>query len=138
VKKRLLAVSILIALTNGLLTAFGLCSDVPMMTKDELKAMLGNPDLVIFDLRLSSDYSTSDLKIKGAVRPTKGIPLYDTILKYPEGKTLVLYCASPNEKRSVKSARSLIKQRIDRYKKVYVLDGGWKEWLEAGYPTEKK
>ncbi len=108
------------------------------MTKDELKAMLGNPDLVIFDLRLSSDYSTSDLKIKGAVRPNKGIPLYDTILKYTEGKTLVLYCASPNEKRSVKSARSLIKQRIDRYKKVYVLDGGWKEWLEAGYPTEKK
>jgi rhodanese-related sulfurtransferase len=138
VKKRLLAVSILIALTIGLLTDFGLCCDVPMMTKDQLKATLGNPDLVIFDLRLCSVYSKSDSKIKGAVRPNMGAPLYDTFFKYAEGMTLVLYCASPNEGRSVMSAKSLIKQRIDRYTKVYVLDGGWNEWLKAGYPTEKK
>ena len=137
-KKRLLAVSILIALTIGLLTTFGLCTDISMMTKDELKAMLGNPNLVILDLRINSDYSTSDLKIKGAVRPNMGAPLYDTLFKYTEGKTLVLYCASPNEGRSVMSAKSLTKQRIDRYTKVYVLDGGWNEWLKAGYPTEKK
>jgi len=137
-EERLLAVSILIALTIGLLTAFGLCIDVPIITKDELKAMLGNPGLVIFDFRLSSDYSTSNLKIKGAVRPKMSIPLYDTISTYPEGKIFVLYCASPNEGRSVMSAKSLIKQRIDRNHKVYVLAGGWKEWLKAGYPTEKK
>jgi len=24
------------------------------------------------------------------------------------------------------------------YTKVFVLKGGWEEWLKAGYPTEKK
>jgi len=24
------------------------------------------------------------------------------------------------------------------YSKVYALKGGWKEWQEAGYPTEEK
>jgi rhodanese-related sulfurtransferase len=24
------------------------------------------------------------------------------------------------------------------YTKIYALKGGWKEWLNAGYPTEKK
>ncbi len=137
-RQRLLAVSIIIALTIGLLTVFAFCADVPMMTKDELKAMLANPELVILDLRLSSDYSTSDLKIKGAVRPNMGAPLYDTVPTYPEGKTLVLYCASPNEGRSVISARCLIKRGTGRYTKVYVLKGGWQEWLKADYPTEKK
>ena len=47
-------VSIFLVLA-GLPTSL-LSEDVPMMTKDELKAMLGNPDLVIFDVRLGSDY----------------------------------------------------------------------------------
>jgi 3-mercaptopyruvate sulfurtransferase SseA len=25
-----------------------------------------------------------------------------------------------------------------RYKKVHALKGGWREWLKADYPTEKK
>jgi 3-mercaptopyruvate sulfurtransferase SseA len=28
--------------------------------------------------------------------------------------------------------------RAEAYKKVFVLKGGWEEWLKAGYPTEKK
>jgi rhodanese-related sulfurtransferase len=24
------------------------------------------------------------------------------------------------------------------YTKVYALKGGWREWVKAGYPTEKK
>jgi rhodanese-related sulfurtransferase len=24
------------------------------------------------------------------------------------------------------------------YRKVYVLEGGWREWVKAGYPDEKK
>jgi hypothetical protein len=51
-KKKLLTVSILIFLTIGLFTTFTLSADIPMMTKEELKAMLGNTDLVILDVRL--------------------------------------------------------------------------------------
>jgi hypothetical protein len=47
-------------------TIFAICGDVPTMTKEELKAMLGNPDLVILDVRLGSVYMSSDLIVKGA------------------------------------------------------------------------
>jgi len=123
----------LIFLTIGLFTSFALSADVSMMTKEELKAMLGNPDLVIFDVRLSSEYFASDIKIKDAVRPDYGVKKI-----YPpeySGKTIVIYCGSPNEGTSAANARILMERE---YTKVYVLKGGWEEWLKANYPTEKK
>jgi rhodanese-related sulfurtransferase len=62
------------------------------MTKDELKALLGNPELIILDVRLGGDWKDSDLKIKGAVREDPN----DTeswANKYSKDKTLVLYCS---------------------------------------------
>ena len=70
-KKTLLAVLTPTFLIIGF-AIFALSDDIPRMTKEELKAMLGNPDLVIFDVRLSSEYFASDIKIKGAVRPDYG------------------------------------------------------------------
>jgi len=132
-KKKLLAVLMLILLTIGLFAALTQSADVPMMTKDELRAMLGNPDLVIFDVRLSSEYFASDIKMKGAERPDYGVkkifpPEYS-------GKTIVIYCGSPSEGTSAANAQIL---RERGYTKVYVLKGGWEEWLKANYPTEKK
>src|SRR4030043_734269 len=124
-KKKLLACLILILLTIGLFATFTLSADVPMITKDELKAMLGNPDLVIFDVRLGSDYFSSDLKIKGDVRPDMLAPIYGTALTYPKGKTFVVYCASPNEERSFANVRDLLERGYDGYTKAYVLKGGW-------------
>jgi rhodanese-related sulfurtransferase len=137
-KKKLLVFLILIFLTIGLFTTFTLAADVPMMTKDELKAMLGNPDLVIFDVRMGSDYFSSDLKIQGAVRPDMGNYLSLTVWTYPKGKTFVVYCASSNEERSVANVKEILSYGRDGYTKVYVLKGGWEEWLKANYPTEKK
>ncbi len=132
-KRRLLAVSILIFLTIGLSTTYAFSADVPTMTKDELKALLGNPDLVIFDVRLGSDYFASDIKIKGAERPEYGTKK----IVPPEysGKTIVIYSGSLNEGSSTANAQILIEKG---YTKIYVLEGGWEEWLKAGYPTEKK
>jgi rhodanese-related sulfurtransferase len=137
-KKKLLVVLTFISLIVGLFTTFALSADAPMMTKDELKAMIGNPDLVIFDVRLGSDYFSSDLKIQGAVRPDLGTHIYLTALTYPKGKTFVFYCASPNEERSVANVKNLIGLGYDGYTKAYVLRGGWEEWLKANYPTKKK
>jgi len=137
-KKKSLPILILIVLTIGLFTTLTLSADVPMMTKDELKAMLGNPDLVIFDVRLGSDYFSSDLKIKGAVRPI-GRCVGDAALSYPKGKTFVLYCSSPNEVTSISSLKHILEEhRMNGYTNLYVLRGGWDEWVKAGYPTEKK
>jgi len=138
-KKKLLACLILIFLTIGLFASFALSDDAPMMTKEQLKAMLGDPDLVVLDVRRDSDYFSSDLKIKGAVRPDTVTCV--TARKYPKGKTFVIYCASPNEAKSTDDVKHLIeKHGADGFNNtnVFVLKGGWEEWLKAGYPTEKK
>jgi len=61
-----------------------------ILTKEELKELLGKPDVAIVDVRASGDWDNSDLKIQGAVRedPRKvGV----WIEKYPKDKTLVFY-----------------------------------------------
>jgi len=78
-----------------LLPAWATCAisaDVPRMTKEELKAMLGNPDLVIVDVRTNAGWNESKIKIKGAVRED---PAQATlgIDNYSKEKTLVFYCS---------------------------------------------
>ena len=67
-------------------------NDVPRMAKEKLKEMLGNPEVIIIDVRANADWTGSNLKIKGAVRedPRKLNTWED---KYPKDKTFVLYCA---------------------------------------------
>ena len=64
---------------------------VPRMDKDELKAMLGSNDLVILDVRRGRDWSTSEFKIKDALRIEDGN--LSEVKDYPKDKTFVLYCA---------------------------------------------
>ena len=66
--------------------------EVPRMTKEELKTMIDNPELVIVDVRSGRDWISSESKIKNAVReePRKADSWGD---KYDKSKTLVLYCA---------------------------------------------
>jgi rhodanese-related sulfurtransferase len=60
------------------------------MTKEALKAMLGNPDLIILDVRLGNEWTESDLKIKGAVREDpENIGSWAN--NYSKNKTLVFY-----------------------------------------------
>ena len=135
-KNKLLSISILIFWTIGLFASFVSSADVPRMTKDDLKAMLGNPSLLILDVRLGRDYMFTDSKIKGADRPP-GITMgHITPSQFPNDKekTIVFYCLS-NEEISAPIAQQFIEQG---FTKVYVLKGGWEEWLKAGYPTEKK
>jgi 3-mercaptopyruvate sulfurtransferase SseA len=91
-KKRLVISALAIFFMAGILIPFAKSADVPRMTKEELKAMLGNPDLVIIDVRREADWTGSDSKIKGAVREDPGA-IKGWATKYPKDKTLVLYCA---------------------------------------------
>ena len=77
---------------TGMALAMGKDVQAPMMTKEELKAMLGNPDLVILDVRLGADWSGSNNKIRGSVRedPEK---VKTWAEKYSKDKTIVLYCS---------------------------------------------
>jgi len=91
-KKRLLISTLLIFFVVGILATFARSADVPRMKKDELKAMLDNPDLVILDVRAKKDWTDSDSKIKGAIREDPD-SVKSWAGKYSKDKTLVLYCA---------------------------------------------
>ncbi len=65
---------------------------VPRITKEELKEMLSNPDVVILDVRVGQEWATSDKKILGAIRENPA-ELNSWIHSYPKDKTLVLYCS---------------------------------------------
>jgi len=91
-KKRLFTVALALFYMVFGYTTFAKSGDAPRMTKEELKALLGNPDLIIIDVRLGKDWVDSDLKIKGAVREDpKAAETWAN--KYPKDKTLVFYCA---------------------------------------------
>jgi rhodanese-related sulfurtransferase len=64
--------------------------DVPRITAEELKGILGNPDVVVLDVRYSQNWQDSDLKIKSAIRgnPDNFSSWFD---QFPKDKTLVLY-----------------------------------------------
>ncbi len=69
-----------------------LAADVPIMSKDELKAQLASDKIVILDVRSGRDWSSSEFKIKGAIRaPGKELPKWSS--NYEKDKTLILYCA---------------------------------------------
>ncbi len=91
-RKRLFISAVLVFFMVGILTTFAKSADVPRMTKDELKAMLGNPDLVILDVRAQSDWKGTDSKVQGAIREDPD-SVKSWAEKYPKDKTIVLYCA---------------------------------------------
>lgn len=91
-KKRLLLATLMILFVVGGCTTLAKSTDIPRMTKDELKAKLGDPNFIVVDARLGADWTGSDLKIKGAVREDPGA-VESWANKYPKDKTLVFYCA---------------------------------------------
>ncbi len=62
----------------------------PRVTPEQLKAMLGDPNVVIMDVRLGPDWTDSDSKIKGAVREDP-LDVKSWMNKYAKDKTLVFY-----------------------------------------------
>lgn len=66
--------------------------EAPRMSIDELKGMLGSTDIVLLDVRSGKDWSSSELKIKGAVREDP--KAFDSWAdKYPMDRKIILYCA---------------------------------------------
>lgn len=88
-KKWIMAVMLLIGMAS-----IGIAGkdEAPRMAKDELKARLGAPDLVVIDVRRDPDWNDSSRKIAGAVREDPEA-VREWAPKYPAEKTLLLYCA---------------------------------------------
>jgi len=65
---------------------------IPLITKEELKPIMGNADVAIIDVRTGRDWTSSEFKIKGAVYgdPRK---VAEWNKQYSKDAKLVLYCA---------------------------------------------
>jgi rhodanese-related sulfurtransferase len=87
--------------------------------------------ILLVDVREESEWGRGHLP--GAVHFGKGIIERDIEQRVPDTNTkLILYCGGGF--RSALSADNLQKMG---YTNVESMDGGWKGWLEAGFPTQK-
>jgi Rhodanese-like domain len=66
--------------------------EVKSISKESLKSRIGDPSIVILDVRRPQDWKRSGIKIKGALleNPYKFNAWYS---RYPKTKTIILYCA---------------------------------------------
>jgi hypothetical protein len=84
----------------ALLAAMTICSgaasvapvEVPRISVEKTKTLLGNPDVVIIDVRTAKSWWRSTTKISNAVREEPGA-VEKWASKYPKDKTLILYCS---------------------------------------------
>jgi len=102
------------------------------VTVRDVKAMLDRGDVFeLIDVREESEYARG--RLPGAKHLSKGIIERDIEATYPDPETvLVLYCGGGF--RSALAADNLQKMG---YTRVVSMDGGWREWTEAGFAIEK-
>jgi rhodanese-related sulfurtransferase len=106
----------------------------------ELKERLAKGEPVtLIDLRSADIYASSDGKIAGALhikerrlRARTGLP---PLRDLPRDALVVTYCACPNDEAAVRAAQTL---SAAGFKRVRVLKGGWRAWLDARGQVEAK
>jgi rhodanese-related sulfurtransferase len=82
------AVSLMVAISWSLAAA----QEAPRIDKETLKSWLGNPEVMIIDVRQPGDWQASDKKIQGAVwEDPHAVSAWAATL--PKNKKIVLYCA---------------------------------------------
>ena len=111
--------------------------EVPRLQPDEVRKLMGQPDLLIVDVRDAPEVQASG-KLKGAVHVSRGMlefradpdsPAHDKA--FQRDKTVLVYCAS--------GGRSALAGKLLKdfgYATVYNA-GGFKELADAGLPTER-
>jgi len=76
-----------------MLAQFAWAADVPRISKEELRSMLNDPEVVILDVRTAADWDKSKTKIQGALREDPDKSAKSWAGKYSKDKTIILYCA---------------------------------------------
>jgi hypothetical protein len=70
--------------------AMGKNVEAPRLSIEELRSLIGIPEVVVLDVRVGDEWTKSNEKIQGAVREDP--ERYNQwAVKYPKGKTLVFY-----------------------------------------------
>ncbi|MET0625338.1 MAG: rhodanese-like domain-containing protein [Pyrinomonadaceae bacterium] len=113
---------------------------VQFVSAAELKEKLTRGEAVtLIDLRSADAYAGSDGKIRGALhikerrlRARLGLPPLRDVARDSE---VVTYCACPDDEAAVRAAQTL---SAAGFKRVRVLKGGWRGWLDARGQVEAK
>ena len=114
----------------------GLVNDAKKRVKeanvaDVKRRMDAGEKFVLVDVREESEWAKGHLP--GAIYLGKGIIERDVEARVPDtGAKMICYCGGGF--RSALVADNLQKMG---YTNVESMDGGWKGWLAAGYPTQK-
>jgi membrane protein DedA with SNARE-associated domain/rhodanese-related sulfurtransferase len=99
----------------------------------ELREMLDRGDApIVLDVRSRTHRKLDGRRIPGA-RPVDLDDLEPPMAQIPSGRTVVVYCACPNEATAVKVAMLLMRRGI---RDVRPLAGGIDAWTAAGLKTE--
>jgi rhodanese-related sulfurtransferase len=99
--------------------------------RDVKRRMDAGEKLILVDVREDTEWANGHLP--GAIHLGKGVIERDIEQRVPTGDTkLILYCGGGF--RSALAADNLQKMG---YSNVESMDGGWKGWLEAGFPVQK-
>jgi len=96
----------------------------------EVKALQGNPDVVILDVREPYEYEAGH--IPGVVLIPLG-ELPNRLAEVPTDKPVVVTCRSGN-----RSGQAVNFLRQQGYTNVHNMSGGFIAWERAGYPIEKQ
>lgn len=112
-------------------------AQVPRITPDEAKALVGRSDVLFLDVREPPEVAASG-KVRGAIAIPRGLvefradpasPLHDAA--FDRGKTIVAYCASGG--RSALVGKTLKEMGYDKVRNL----GGFKGWVDAGGEVDK-
>jgi len=84
--------ALIVLLSSVLASQYVSAAGPPRITKEELKQRLGNPEIVIVDVRSGGDWTGSERKIAGAVREVPN-DVGGWEKRYAKDKPMILYCA---------------------------------------------
>jgi len=96
------------------------------ITPDELRAR--KTDLKVFDIRKDPD----DRRIPGSLQAEGAALEGEEDLPFGKDDDVVLYCGSGN------SCSRIAKTLRDRGYRAVALEGGYRAWVDAGFPTEER
>lgn len=99
------------------------------LTVQQTKPLLGNPDVLLLDVREQSEYDA------GHIPGVKLIPtgqIASRLSEIPKDKPVIVTCRTGNRSAAV---TQLLKEQ--GYTNVHNMEGGIVAWQNAGYPVEK-
>jgi hypothetical protein len=92
-RKTALTVAIAFLAAAWIFSVSGFAAEnAPRIAKEEVKALLNDPNVAILDGRIRADWKKSDTKIKGAVR-IDPLDVGAWAGNYPRDKKIIVYCA---------------------------------------------